>query len=393
MGVKVRSWKGAWWLFVDSGGRRKAKRIGTGPAGKLAAEYVAAQVAVKVAEGRPWGLDGAPSVPTFALAAAQWAPWYAGLYPTRDATKAHRASFLTHHLIPWFGTKPITDVTRAEIQKFLSAKRAYGGSIRVTGKPLTDSSIKVGLVGLRLILDYAVERGWLTSNPMRGAKLWRPIPSAAAADPFDQRELAAILDAAEAIRPSFGLLVRVAVQSGLRSGELRGLTFGDLNAEAGTVEVRASLDRRGQRGPTKTTQSKRTASVCYPVCEATPSYMAGSTPESRSVVTRLRQVTPLDVTAPLFPARRHPMRPMATGELRSLWDRAIRKARVRPRPPHMLRDTLISVLLSRGCPLLQVSAQVGDSLMTIARHYAKFLPALPGATPAQPGVVRRAAHR
>jgi len=28
VGVKVRYWKGAWWVFVNHNGRRKAKRIG-----------------------------------------------------------------------------------------------------------------------------------------------------------------------------------------------------------------------------------------------------------------------------------------------------------------------------------------------------------------------------
>ena len=28
MGVKVRFWKGSWWVFVNTGGRRKAKRVG-----------------------------------------------------------------------------------------------------------------------------------------------------------------------------------------------------------------------------------------------------------------------------------------------------------------------------------------------------------------------------
>jgi hypothetical protein len=32
MGVKVRQWKDAWWVFVDHKQRRKAKRIGSGQA-------------------------------------------------------------------------------------------------------------------------------------------------------------------------------------------------------------------------------------------------------------------------------------------------------------------------------------------------------------------------
>ena len=41
VGVKVRQWKGAWWVFVDHKRQRKAKRIGVGAAGKRAAEDVA----------------------------------------------------------------------------------------------------------------------------------------------------------------------------------------------------------------------------------------------------------------------------------------------------------------------------------------------------------------
>jgi hypothetical protein len=28
MGVKVRFWKGAWYIFIDHGGRRRAKKVG-----------------------------------------------------------------------------------------------------------------------------------------------------------------------------------------------------------------------------------------------------------------------------------------------------------------------------------------------------------------------------
>lgn len=40
MGVKVKEWKGAWWVFVDHQGRRKAKRAGPGPRGRKLAEAV-----------------------------------------------------------------------------------------------------------------------------------------------------------------------------------------------------------------------------------------------------------------------------------------------------------------------------------------------------------------
>jgi hypothetical protein len=51
MGVKVREWKGAWWLFVDHQGRRKAKRVGSGKAGRKAANNAAEKIAAKLALG------------------------------------------------------------------------------------------------------------------------------------------------------------------------------------------------------------------------------------------------------------------------------------------------------------------------------------------------------
>src|SRR2546422_8622488 len=38
VGVKAKEWKGAWWVFVDHQGRRKAKRAGPGSRGKKLAE-------------------------------------------------------------------------------------------------------------------------------------------------------------------------------------------------------------------------------------------------------------------------------------------------------------------------------------------------------------------
>ena len=50
MAVKVRQRNGAWWVFVDHKGQRKAKRIGTGKEGKKAAELVATKIAARLAE-------------------------------------------------------------------------------------------------------------------------------------------------------------------------------------------------------------------------------------------------------------------------------------------------------------------------------------------------------
>ncbi len=49
MAVKVKQHKGAWWVFIDHHGKRKAKRIGTS---KRAAEQVAEKIQAKLALGQ-----------------------------------------------------------------------------------------------------------------------------------------------------------------------------------------------------------------------------------------------------------------------------------------------------------------------------------------------------
>jgi integrase len=51
MGVKIKEWKGAWWLFIDHQGKRKAKRVGIGKTGKKAADQAAVQIQARLAEG------------------------------------------------------------------------------------------------------------------------------------------------------------------------------------------------------------------------------------------------------------------------------------------------------------------------------------------------------
>ena len=51
MGVKVKAWKGAWWLQINHKGRRKSKRVGVGKEGKKAAELAAVQLQAKLASG------------------------------------------------------------------------------------------------------------------------------------------------------------------------------------------------------------------------------------------------------------------------------------------------------------------------------------------------------
>jgi integrase len=106
MSVKVREKvKGSkvWWLLISHKGQRTSKRIGTGSAGKKAAELAATKIAARLAEGGPLVLDTVPAptvVPTFATIAEEWLQKYPALHAIRPGTLDNYRSFTTQHLIP-----------------------------------------------------------------------------------------------------------------------------------------------------------------------------------------------------------------------------------------------------------------------------------------------------
>ncbi|MEK7216505.1 MAG: hypothetical protein AAB289_13005, partial [Chloroflexota bacterium] len=55
-----------------------------------------------------------------------------------------------------------------KIEAFIAEKRGPRGSARFPGKPISEQSVRVGLVALRLILDRALKAGILPANPAVG---------------------------------------------------------------------------------------------------------------------------------------------------------------------------------------------------------------------------------
>src|SRR5262245_59534469 len=101
MGVKVRQWKGAWWLDVIHQGKRKRTRVGTGPEGKKAAQIAATKLQARLALGE--NLADEPVVPTFADAAEKWLTAYSKLGQLRASTVALYSHNLRTYAVPRFG--------------------------------------------------------------------------------------------------------------------------------------------------------------------------------------------------------------------------------------------------------------------------------------------------
>jgi integrase len=126
----ARERNGAWWVYIDHNGKRKAKRVGEGKQGKKAAELAATKIAARLAEGGPIALEPptpTPEAPTFAAIAEEWLQKYPALHAIRPATLDNYRSFTMRHLVPAFGHLPITDVSVTVIEDFRTPGHPVGG--------------------------------------------------------------------------------------------------------------------------------------------------------------------------------------------------------------------------------------------------------------------------
>ncbi|PYN58624.1 MAG: hypothetical protein DMD94_00415 [Candidatus Rokuibacteriota bacterium] len=383
MAVKVVTWKGAYWLDVVHKGRRKRRRVGTGKAGKKAAELAATRIAARLAEGDMSIFDppkAAGPAPTFATIAEEWRRKYPLLHALRPNTMDNYGSFTETHLLPFFGDRPITAITPEAIEDFIEAKRAPGGSVRRPGKALSDASLRTGLLALRLILQRAVKVKVIPANPMKEVE-FRLAPRIDQVDPFSGPEVRALLDGARtAVGPDAATMLRLWAQTGMRAGEMCGLQWQDIDLEQGTALVQRTWSRQ-RLGPTKTGHA-RVVSLLHPVADDTADWRPGATDAARSVLAGLRSITARSREPEAFvfgqDSGQHSS-PLSSMEMHRRWRRALAKARVRYRVPEQLRHTFASTMLSRNAPLLYVQHQGGwRSASVLLRVYARWLPQAAG---------------
>lgn len=170
-------------------------------------------------------------------------------------------------------------------------------------------------------------------------------------------EVQALLDAARG--DPFEALWALAVGTGMRSGEMLGLRWEDVDLERRLAQVRRSRKDDGTAGPfgeLKTDRSRRVVAM--------PEFVADALGRRRLVAGGAALVFCTHDGRPLrvdgLARRLRPMLALAG---------IVGKLRV-----HDLRHTAVSLMLQRGVSLTDVSAQTGDSVEVLARVYAHVLP-------------------
>lgn len=222
--------------YTDSEGRRRWQRV---QGGLKNAEAALEETRRRLRRGE----RVAPTRATFAEVAETW---IAGQSQLRSATRDRYRWALDRHLVPRFGRLRIAQLTTDHVAALIADMRDAG---------YRAWTIRGVLTPLGRVLAHAARRGLIAENPVsRLERGERPPAERQEMRILDRREMSALLDAADdRYRP----LIATAVFTGLRIGELLGLTWRDLDLDAGILRVRKQLDRSGERVEPKTAQAIR----------------------------------------------------------------------------------------------------------------------------------------
>jgi integrase len=195
----------------------------------------------------------APTKATFADVAERW---YESKHRLRPYTRLNYRATLDRVLIPRFGAMKIAAITAEHVALLIRELEQSGlapATITDYTKPLSGT------------LAYAVRRGLIGVNPCSLlTRDDRPRPQERKPDHvWNDEEMDALVEAAERLarKPSarydYAPLLKTALATGLRLGELLGLQWADLDLHAGELHVRRQWTRLSEYAPPKTRAAVR----------------------------------------------------------------------------------------------------------------------------------------
>lgn len=256
MSVRKRSWttpkgedKTAWVVdYMDGSGKRRLKTFSR----KKEADAFSATASVEVREGVH--VADRETV-TVAAAGKLWIATSEAAGLERSTVEAYRQR-LDLHIVPFIGSEKLSRIT-------VPAVRSFADNVRGAGR--SPAMVKKAITALGALLSDAQERGLCTRNAVkemsrrrngsekRSKKLLQP-----GVDIPLPEEIRAFL---AALQGRWRPILLTAVFSGLRSSELRGLRWQDVDFGKATITVRQRSDKWGEIGSTKSHSSQRTLPV------------------------------------------------------------------------------------------------------------------------------------
>jgi integrase len=256
---------------------------------------------------------------------------------------------------------PLADLNRGRVEAWIGTLLETGTSTHAARK---------ALAALRVMLSYAVELGELPANPCSRVRVPQPPADPDAPPPVERvltpDEVERVLAVCETQREQ--ALVRLGAETALRSGEVRGLRWPDVELLARRVRVRRAIWRDVVKLP-KSGKARRVAITPALADCLTELYRLDVVERGRSedgyVFVGRDGVSPIGTDTPLEVVQRLQVR---AGVVRAKHGKLRAKATF-----HEHRHTAATIMLTAGKPLPVVARQLGHASSKITAEVYEHL--------------------
>ncbi len=358
MGVTIREKNkdsGEWWVFIAHQGRRTSRKVGDRKAAREAASKIAARLTL--GKGAFPDVKTKPPAPTLQQYFKSFERSYrATLKPT---TWSSYEMSMRVHVLPKFGQLCLDDLTRVQMKEFVA---------ELVEKGLARDSIRLILAALSIIYNQAIEDKVVSENPaQRLGTFYRQAPVRhEEITPLTEGESLLFLGTTLQYEPKWYCLFLCALHTGMRSGELGGLQWPDIDWHGKFLEVRRQVVR-GQVMSVKTKKGRRRIDLSDDLLEALGNLRRWLQEETMKQGKN-------EIPKWVFCNDQGSFLAMANVKQR-YFKRVLRKAGLRDIRFHDLRHTFASQLLCNGANILYVSLQLGHAHPQITmRIYSHWIP-------------------
>ena len=327
---------------------------------------------VQLLHQRDHGIDE----PVSKLTVGAWLERWLSDSEPHNALKTQRtnADIVRRHLIPVLGNVPLTKLKPVHVQSYLSGAMRNG---RLDGKGgLSAKSAHRHYQVLHAALHRAVRLEVIARNPADAVELPRVERKQFRA--LTPAEVRTVYGAADAT--THGPLVRLAVLTGLRQGELLGLRWSDVDLGSAVLSVQQTLQAVPGKGisfrDAKTRSSRRNVALSADTCAALR-MQRGNQLSDRLAVGMHYEDRGLVFQTPLGT-------PMDPSNVRRAWRSIVKKANIGHIRFHDLRHSHASLMLAAGTNIKIVSERLGHASTAITGDiYAHVLPGMQAAAAEQ----------
>ena len=168
----------------------------------------------------------------------------------RHTTASEYKSMLKKHLIPSFGQLPMNGITADTVQAFLNERRDY------SAKSLREMRMVLGM-----ILDGAIEDGYIARNPAKSKRLIIPSKKKAPRKALTEEQARDVIRQIPIIQKKKDQrYIALLLYTGMRREEVLGLRWTDIDAVRLRIHVHNAVTFKGNiavEGPPKTEKGNR----------------------------------------------------------------------------------------------------------------------------------------